>query len=1253
MRIRATFFYLLVLASLTRGADDPQPPIPVTFTLDKPATVSVVIESAEGVRVRNLVSATRFPAGENTVWWDGLDDVGRDLDAAAHGVYHVPGKLVPAGSYRVRTIARDDIDLKYLMTPYFPGDPPWITADRASGWLANHSPPSAVCFIPAGEAPVRAGATDSPAQMLVGSFTSEGGSGIAWIGLDGKKLHGQEWLGGVWTGAEFLARDEGKNARDDIYAYTAAYWEGDKFNNFQSELRLHALRKQVDKSKAPKDGRFGTGEDAAVLKPTFKIEVPPGVGERPRLGGLAAHDGVLVVSLTANETLLFIDARQQRVIGQAKLASPRGVAFDPQGRLLAISGRQVVRFDPLKLPQAASASQPTTSSTPEITLPAPTVVVKEGLDDPRQLLLANGAIYVSDWGTAHRVKVYAQTGEPTRTIGREGTPQVGAYDPTQMHKPLGLALTPDGKLWVAENDSLPKRLSVWNMDGSLDRAYYGPPPYGSGGSIDPADPTRFFLASGGGIEFKLDYATGASVPVAIYARPGDDPLRILRGGSFTAPQTPVHLNGRVYLIDSYNVNPTQGVSVSGVWIYENGRAKPVAMIGQANDAAGFNPASGFSVRWEGKITAERDGEYTFHVGSTHGSRLWIDGKPIVLNWRNWGGDNTGKITLRKGQTYDLVMEIYHRDGPARAQLSWSIDGGAKQVVPASALALGATYFSDRDLKTVAQKRQDKQINFNWGKSGLQFDDNAALRERLPKGADLAKDRVLFAWSDLNDDGRVEPDEISTAMGNALSINFQPDLSALTGSGLLLKPQRFTNGGAPVYDAQQIVELIPRDRAQGPVSSGGGQAAMARGQVLFTNAPKPFAPQSIGGATWSFPSLWPGLHASHIAPVLDEPGQLIGTTRLLGPAFAANKDTDLVAINGNKGVVYLFTADGFFVAQLFNDVRRASWNLAHATPGMSVKDLSLHEECFYPTITRTDDGRVLMQGGGKIIEVTGLDSLRRLPVRDLQITNDDLVRAQQYFVATEAKRQAEQNAPAVASVPIVREAPTVDGTLDEWAKSDWLTIDQRTVQVGDWGKRKLVTAASIRVAGDRLFVAIKTDNPDLLVNRGDTPVNLFKTGGAVDLQLGADTRADPKRQKAARGDVRILVALVDGKPLAMRYTPVAPGTEPVLFSSPVRTVSIDRVDDVSTQVQLASTVQRDEKNAVKEATFELSIPLAALSLKPEANQSIRADIGVLRGNGFQTNQRVYWSNKSAGNTSDIPSEAELLPQLWGTWTFVRE
>ena len=70
----------------------------------------------------------------------------------------------------------------------------------------------------------------------------------------------------------------------------------------------------------------------------------------------------------------------------------------------------------------------------------------------------------------------------------------------------------------------------------------------------------------------------------------------------------------------------------------------------------------------------------------------------------------------------------------------------------------------------------------------------ALVGRLPAGTNLKRDRVMFVWSDLNDDGRVQGEEVSCVKGDTLSVNFRGDLSAVTGSGLLLRPSRFTAGG---------------------------------------------------------------------------------------------------------------------------------------------------------------------------------------------------------------------------------------------------------------------------------------------------------------------------------------------------------------------------------------------------------------------------------------------------------------------------
>jgi hypothetical protein len=248
--------------------------IPIAFTLKDPGFVTLVIEDSQGKRVRNLVSETPFPSGNHIVYWDGLDDLDRDQEAAAHAVYHVPGKIVPAGEYLVRGLVRPKIGLNYELAPYTNGKPAWLTRDHSSGWLADHSPPAAMLFLPAGGAPLRENKPASAeGQILVGSFVTEGGQGLAWLDLDGNKLHDQKWVGNAWTAATQLARDTGKNPVPNVYAYTGAPWlEGggnDKALK-KAELRLSVLLVKSAWGKPPAQLQFfGTGEDGPVLPQTY------------------------------------------------------------------------------------------------------------------------------------------------------------------------------------------------------------------------------------------------------------------------------------------------------------------------------------------------------------------------------------------------------------------------------------------------------------------------------------------------------------------------------------------------------------------------------------------------------------------------------------------------------------------------------------------------------------------------------------------------------------------------------------------------------------------------------------------------------------------------------------------------------------------------------------------------------------------------------------------------------------------------
>ena len=156
--------------------------------------------------------------------------------------------------------------------------------------------------------------------------------------------------------------------------------------------------------------------------------------------------------------------------------------------------------------------------------------------------------------------------------------------------------------------------------------------------------------------------------------------------------------------------------------------------------------------------------------------------------------------------------------------------------------------------------------------------------------------------------------------------------------------------------------------------------------------------------------------------------------------------------------------------------------------------------------------------------------------------------------------------------------------------------------------------------------------DYLQNVAKVDKLLFKGGGALDLQLGVDPAADPARTKPVAGDLRLLVARVNGNTKAMLYRQVVPGTvEPEPFTSPVKRVTMDRIEDVSAAVQVAVS------NTGEQAFYECSVPLATLGLTVTPGLKILGDLGVLRGDGIETAARVYWHNKTTTFVSDIPGE----------------
>ena len=165
----------------------------------------------------------------------------------------------------------------------------------------------------------------------------------------------------------------------------------------------------------------------------------------------------------------------------------------------------------------------------------------------------------------------------------------------------------------------------------------------------------------------------------------------------------------------------------------------------------------------------------------------------------------------------------------------------------------------------------------------------------------------------------------------------------------------------------------------------------------------------------------------------------------------------------------------------------------------------------------------------------------------------------------------------------------------------------------------------------------------------------------------DPKADPKRTEAAPGDVRLVMALVNDQPVAMLYRPRVPGATSApgapstpgtsaggrTFTSPVGQERVDEVRDITAEIQLRIVRQGGENTANGSWTLEAAVPWKTLGARDlRESLVLRGDVGALVADphGTATAMRYYWANKSHVVLSDLPSEARLLPALWGELRF---
>ena len=186
------------------------------------------------------------------------------------------------------------------------------------------------------------------------------------------------------------------------------------------------------------------------------------------------------------------------------------------------------------------------------------------------------------------------------------------------------------------------------------------------------------------------------------------------------------LKGFIDEFDFVRMTPDQSLikgglppgSVSARVLAEKGRSYAVYLRRRTD-------ADKFCVRWTGSVISPEDEIRTFHLVSSQGVRLWLDGVLVIDNSRSHAKvEDRCQVALQAGRKAILRMEFYQGRIGSEVRLLWSSPTLKKEVIPASCLTppdgsgqgLRGEYFEDRKLQKLIFERNDAVIDFDWSKT---------------------------------------------------------------------------------------------------------------------------------------------------------------------------------------------------------------------------------------------------------------------------------------------------------------------------------------------------------------------------------------------------------------------------------------------------------------------------------------------------------------------------------------------------------
>lgn len=472
---------------------------------------------------------------------------------------HQPGQPVPAGAYTWSALSHGPVGLRWRGFADNSGKAPWDNGPDTN-WGGDHGPPSACA--------------SEGDRVFLGWTAAEAGSALVAADLAGNVVWKNNRSG--IAGAEQVAVSQGVvsvlNGPKDLYHLSA------------------------------KDGSYlpwGEADSPSAPADVNPLDLWPNAADKPdRINGLEVMNGWVFLSLAKQNGILVLDAKTGGFVKTLSVPAPGRLKADAGGRLLVVSGgTSVLSLDP------AAGTMKTLVS---------------GLTGAAGVTVdAQGRVYVGVGDPDNQVRVYDAGGKFLRVLGRPGgRARLGPWQPDGLRFISGLSVDRDGKLWVAESDDFPKRVSVWDTKtGGFVKEFFGATHYGAGGgAIDPRDPD---IMVGSGCEWRLDPQTGRARCVAVITRDGMANSLFGTGA-----------NGRQYLVVANGTGFT---------------SDPVQIFERLGDGQ-------YALR--GRFTYDTRGKTTRYWADANGDGLEQPGEvmtvPGVLKVGGWYMSVTPDLTLYSG-----------------------------------------------------------------------------------------------------------------------------------------------------------------------------------------------------------------------------------------------------------------------------------------------------------------------------------------------------------------------------------------------------------------------------------------------------------------------------------------------------------------------------------------------------------------------------------------------------------------------------